>query len=338
MRATARNGPSSFVMLPSGPGPPPPPRARRGAVQQAHRHVVDHERADLARGPSLGAGAAMARAGRARTSPTPARRRRSRRARCRAWRARPSSPGPPCHDILVGHEHVVEEHLVEVRVAGDIAQRPHRHALGVHVDHHHREAEVLGARRGRCARWRSRDCSAARRSSTPSDRHAPAAGDLRTARLRAAASEPAFGSLNSWQNSISPSSGAARSAPPDPRDPCCAIVSVFQPLIPSSGRRLPRPRTPRRSRAARPRRRRGPTASASAARGNPSRAPASRGSPAASVERAMNSRTSVRNARPRAAGRSRVSATTLRRPRAGHVSSRRAVGRRSPTSVPERRR
>ena len=39
---------------------------------------------------------------------------------------------------------VVEEDLVEVRLAGDLAQRPDRHALGVHRDDEHGQALVLG--------------------------------------------------------------------------------------------------------------------------------------------------------------------------------------------------
>ena len=73
-------------------------------------------------------------------------------------------------DVLVGHEHVVEEHLVEQRVAGGLAQRTDVDAGRVQVDHQHRDAVVLrlvgigahgGEARGRTAR---------RRWSTPSGR------------------------------------------------------------------------------------------------------------------------------------------------------------------------
>ena len=37
-------------------------------------------------------------------------------------------------DVVVGHEHVVEEHLVELRVARRHLERPDLDALGVHVD------------------------------------------------------------------------------------------------------------------------------------------------------------------------------------------------------------
>ena len=46
-------------------------------------------------------------------------------------------------DVVVGHEHVGEEHFVEVGAAGDLAQRPHLDTLRVHVDHHRGDAVVL---------------------------------------------------------------------------------------------------------------------------------------------------------------------------------------------------
>ena len=46
-------------------------------------------------------------------------------------------------DHLVGHEHVVEEHLVEQVVAGDLAQRPDIDARRFHVDEEVRDALVL---------------------------------------------------------------------------------------------------------------------------------------------------------------------------------------------------
>ena len=47
-------------------------------------------------------------------------------------------------DLGAGVERdVVEEDLVEVGLAGDLAQRAHRHALGVHRDDEHRQALVL---------------------------------------------------------------------------------------------------------------------------------------------------------------------------------------------------
>ncbi len=44
---------------------------------------------------------------------------------------------------VVGHEHVVQEHLVEHRVAGELAQRPHVDAGGLHVDEEVADALVL---------------------------------------------------------------------------------------------------------------------------------------------------------------------------------------------------
>ena len=45
---------------------------------------------------------------------------------------------------LVTEDDVVEEHLVEPGIAGHVAQRPHLHARGAHVDEEHREPAVLG--------------------------------------------------------------------------------------------------------------------------------------------------------------------------------------------------
>ena len=45
--------------------------------------------------------------------------------------------------VVVGHADVVEEHLVEARPAGHLAQRPHLDARCVHVDDEAGEALVL---------------------------------------------------------------------------------------------------------------------------------------------------------------------------------------------------
>ena len=70
-------------------------------------------------------------------------------------------------DVLVGDEHVVEEHLVEFRAAGDLAQRPHLDLGCLHVDDHRRDARRASGLRGRCARWPARARSSAPRWSTP---------------------------------------------------------------------------------------------------------------------------------------------------------------------------
>ena len=46
-------------------------------------------------------------------------------------------------EMVVGHEHVVEEHLVELRVAGDLHERTHLDAGRLHVDDEVRDALVL---------------------------------------------------------------------------------------------------------------------------------------------------------------------------------------------------
>ena len=54
--------------------------------------------------------------------------------------------------VVVGNAHVGEEHLVERRAAGHLAQRAHLDAGCLHVDDEAGEALVLGQRRGRCGR------------------------------------------------------------------------------------------------------------------------------------------------------------------------------------------
>ena len=40
----------------------------------------------------------------------------------------------PADEVVVGHEHVVEEHLVELGLAGDLHERPDLDARRRHVD------------------------------------------------------------------------------------------------------------------------------------------------------------------------------------------------------------
>ena len=49
----------------------------------------------------------------------------------------------PADEMVVGHEHLVEEHLVELGVAGDLHERPHLDAGRLHVDDEVRDALVL---------------------------------------------------------------------------------------------------------------------------------------------------------------------------------------------------
>ena len=46
-------------------------------------------------------------------------------------------------ELIVGHVHLVEEHLVEFRVAGELHERPHLDARRLHVDDEVRDALVL---------------------------------------------------------------------------------------------------------------------------------------------------------------------------------------------------
>ena len=56
---------------------------------------------------------------------------------------RPAGVGLANH-VLVGHEQVVEEHLVEIRATGHLPQWPHLDLGGLHVDDHRGDAGVLG--------------------------------------------------------------------------------------------------------------------------------------------------------------------------------------------------
>ena len=49
----------------------------------------------------------------------------------------------PADEVVVGHEHLVEEHLVELGLAGDLHERPHLDARRLHVDDEVRDAPVL---------------------------------------------------------------------------------------------------------------------------------------------------------------------------------------------------
>src|SRR5262249_45266041 len=46
-------------------------------------------------------------------------------------------------DVVVGHEYVTEEHLVEIGTTSGLTQRPHLDAGSLHVDHDRRDARVL---------------------------------------------------------------------------------------------------------------------------------------------------------------------------------------------------
>ena len=66
--------------------------------------------------------------------------------------------------VLLGDDHVVEEELTELGVAGDLRHRAHVDAVGLHVDDQHRDALVLGA-----VRLRARENAAPARVLAPRD-------------------------------------------------------------------------------------------------------------------------------------------------------------------------
>ena len=149
----------------------------------------------------------------------PARRRRSSSARWPGWSGPTPQPPLTSPTTLVGRDaHVGEEHLVEVRVAGDLAQRAGPRCPGCHVDDEVGDARRAWARPGRCGRAGSRSRRGARRRSRPSGRSRPTR--RRRARpgcARPARSEPAPGSLKSWHHSSSPRRIGVEVAPPAAR-------------------------------------------------------------------------------------------------------------------------
>ena len=107
-------------------------------------------------------------------------------------------------ELVVGHEHLVEEHLVELGVARDLHERPHLDAGRLHVDDEVGDALVLrrvGVGAGEADPPPRRT---ARTTSTPSGPRAASRRRRASARVCSdARSEPASGSLNSWHQ-ISP--------------------------------------------------------------------------------------------------------------------------------------
>ena len=78
-------------------------------------------------------------------------------------------PTPPTVGVGVERD-VVEEDLVELGLAGDLAQAAHGHAGGVHRHDEHREARCAWGRRGPSAPAAARRRRTGRSSSRPSDR------------------------------------------------------------------------------------------------------------------------------------------------------------------------
>ncbi len=48
------------------------------------------------------------------------------------------------HQVFARHFHVVEKQFVELDRAGDVAQRPHLHAGGLHIHQQDAQAAMLG--------------------------------------------------------------------------------------------------------------------------------------------------------------------------------------------------
>ena len=102
-------------------------------------------------------------------------------------------------EVVVGHEHLVEEDLVELGVAGDLHERADLDARRLHVDDEVRDAPVL-----RRVGIGAGEADAPPRRTARSEVHtfwpeSSQPSSTRTARVWSdARSEPASGSLNSW--------------------------------------------------------------------------------------------------------------------------------------------
>ena len=205
---------ASLAIEPSGPGLPARAFADGALVRVAQHLALDPQLRDAvavdgvtfgerALAPQverlLDARHAACRSGR------PARRRRSWCARSSAWSSRRASRRRCPDAVGVGDSHIGEVHLVELGLAGDLAQRPHLDAGRVHVEHEVGQALVLRQLRDRCARRacpRSARCASVFHTFCPLTTHS---SPSRTARVaRPARSEPAPGSQNSWHQISSP--------------------------------------------------------------------------------------------------------------------------------------
>ena len=128
-----------------------------------------------------------------------------------------ASPGRPASRrsrrptrLAAGIDHVVEEHLAEVRLAGGLADGADVDARRAHVEQEVGDALALRGRRRRCGRAAGTSRRAARRWPTPSGRSRRSASPSRRAVVRRLArSEPASGSEKPWHQ-ISPSRMAGR--------------------------------------------------------------------------------------------------------------------------------
>ena len=99
-------------------------------------------------------------------------------------------------DIAIGNKNLVEEDFVEQRFARHLPQRSDREAVGVQIDHHHRDPAMLrragvGAQCGKAPLAVVRVTGPDLLSGNP-----PAAVDTGADVRMAAASEPALGSLS----------------------------------------------------------------------------------------------------------------------------------------------
>ena len=112
----------------------------------------------------------------------------------------------PADQVGVGDHRVVEEHLVEQRMAGDLDQRADGHAGLVDPEREPGDPRVLRGRRRRCGRAASRSRRPWPPSSRPSGPRSPSGRRRASPRVdRPARSEPDPGSLKSWHQATEPS-------------------------------------------------------------------------------------------------------------------------------------
>ena len=235
--------PSSLRTLASGPGSAPLSRQGRGPqTDGGHRVGLGHEGAQAVQQQVAGAE-------RARRHPLGHQRHEgldpaAERSRCPSTPARwPGScgPGPPAvhvaDDAVVGHQHAVQEHLVEHGQARQLAERADVDAGRRHVDDEVGDAQVL-RRRGRCGPGRCPSRPRRPSWSTPSGRRA---ASRREHGWRGSSAPPGRARLRLAEQ-LAPGDLAAHR--PDPRS-CCsgvpwtAIVGAAQAPTIRCGTRTP---------------------------------------------------------------------------------------------------
>jgi len=167
--------PRSFAPEPSGPGVRPARAASASAAsRQARYFELDDRRGEPLTRERVGTGAALTRevdqsvfqVG----APAAASDCAGAALVCQRGAGHAPAFAGRVDAILVGHHRPVEMHLAEMRVAVHLAQRPHGHTGGAHVEAERGDAGVLGHRRVGALRAATPAVRSAPDCSTPSSR------------------------------------------------------------------------------------------------------------------------------------------------------------------------